>query len=68
VALRQLIALAESGDATALCIGRQAGKLHFTDLADLPMLVEPRAHRPREQRWLALRSLARKMAELRPPT
>jgi 6-phosphofructokinase 1 len=68
VALRQLIALAESGDATALCIGRQAGKLHFTDLADLPQLIEPRAHRPREQRWLALRGLARKMAELRPST
>ncbi len=62
-----MIILAENGGAAALSIGRQAGKLHFTDLADLPLLVEPRAHRPKEQRWLGLRGLARKMAEPRPP-
>ena len=66
LALLHLVGLAEKGEPAAACIGRQAGKIRFTDLADLPALIEPRAHRPKEQRWLGLRGLARKMAELRP--
>ena len=36
-------------------------------LLDMPALVEPGLHRPKRQRWMALRGLERKMAEYRPP-
>jgi len=63
LALRRLIEHAENGQPRSECIGRKAGKIHFTDLADMPALVETHAQRPKEQRWLPLRDLARKMAE-----
>jgi 6-phosphofructokinase 1 len=67
VALRRLVELAENGEPQSECIGRKSGKIRFTNLAAMPALVEPHAQRPKEQRWLALRGLARKMAELHPP-
>ena len=66
VALHRLVELAENGEPQSECIGRKSGKIRFTNLAAMPALVEQRAQRPKEQRWLALRGLARKMAELSP--
>ncbi|HEU5103324.1 MAG TPA: 6-phosphofructokinase [Roseiflexaceae bacterium] len=67
MALSQLIELAQRGERAALCIGRQTGQIHFTDLSDLPALIEPYARRPKVQRWLKNRSLADAMAQYRPP-
>jgi len=67
VALEQLVTLVESGIHDSIAIGRENGKLKFTDLRDMPAMVEPDLHRPKVQRWMALRGLSRKMAECRPP-
>ncbi len=66
VALERLADLAETGSTNAMCIGRQTGKLQFTDLSDLPGLIEPDARRPLQQRWMRLRGLARTMAVYQP--
>jgi 6-phosphofructokinase 1 len=58
-ALLRLIDLAGSDQAQALCIGRLHGKITFTDLANLPDLVEAGVHRPRVEEWLALQDIAR---------
>ncbi len=42
--------------------GLKKGKVHFTPLDDFPSLVEPGVHRPLEQGWMALRPLAKVMA------
>ena len=67
VALERLVTLAESGAHESTAIGRENGKLKFNDLRDMPALVEPKLHRPKVQRWMALRGLERKMAEYDPP-
>jgi len=67
VALERLVTLVESGIHDSIAIGRENGKLKFTDLRDMPAMVEPDLHRPKVQRWMALRGLSRKMAECRPP-
>ncbi|MCB0135952.1 MAG: hypothetical protein KDD75_12665, partial [Caldilineaceae bacterium] len=67
VALERLVTLAESGAHESTAIGRENGKLKFNDLRDMPALVEPKLHRPKVQRWMALRGLERKMAEHDPP-
>ncbi len=46
----------------ASAIGWQGGRIGFTDLQDLPRLVEKDARRPKEQWWLQLRSIARVLA------
>jgi 6-phosphofructokinase 1 len=51
----------ESGSRASAMIGFQSGRLQFTDLTSYPTLVEPDAQRPREQRWMAQRPLARIM-------
>ncbi len=43
-------------------IGLQKGKVRFTDLADFGRLIEPDAHRPREQSWMSLRPIAEIMS------
>jgi 6-phosphofructokinase 1 len=43
-------------------IGLQKGKVAFTDLGRFWELVEDDARRPREQRWMAMRDLARVMS------
>lgn len=44
-------------------IGRWEGKIQYTDLRDLPALMQPNAQRPRIQPWLNLRRVAQAMAE-----
>jgi 6-phosphofructokinase 1 len=58
-----LIDEALSDSPTSAFIGLRRGKMRFTPLADFPSLVEPGLHRPVDQGWLALRSLANVMAQ-----
>jgi 6-phosphofructokinase 1 len=67
MALSELIEQSGRGAAGAMCIGRQSGRIHFTDLSDFPALIEPHARRPKVQRWLRMRLLATTMAQYRPP-
>jgi 6-phosphofructokinase 1 len=62
----RLIDEASSGNAGPLCIGRLHGKITFTDLSNLPDLVEAGVHRPRTEEWLALKDVARLMAVYEP--
>ena len=48
--------------AESAMIGLERGRIHFTPLADFPSMIEADAHRPRLQRWMALRPLAKVMA------
>jgi 6-phosphofructokinase 1 len=43
-------------------IGLQSGRMRFTDLREFPTLIETEARRPREQRWMELRPIAKTMA------
>jgi 6-phosphofructokinase 1 len=52
----------EEEGATSAFVGLQAGHVQFTDLGRFPMLIARDARRPKEQRWLNLRPLARVMA------
>ncbi len=44
-------------------MGLQKGKVRFTPLIEFPNLIEPGVHRPKDQSWMALRPLARVMAQ-----
>jgi 6-phosphofructokinase 1 len=48
------------------CIGQEHGKIIFTDLEDVPRLMDRQFRRPREQWWMGLRSIARVMAQPAP--
>jgi 6-phosphofructokinase 1 len=43
-------------------VGLQHGKIQWTPLAEFPTLVQPDAHRPRQQGWMALQPVADVMA------
>jgi 6-phosphofructokinase 1 len=58
-----LIDAASKASPTAAAIGFQGGRTEFTDLADLPRLIEEDVQRPKEQWWLSLRPIARIMAQ-----
>jgi 6-phosphofructokinase 1 len=45
------------------CIGLQRGSYRFTDLRDLPRLMDATNGRPKDQWWLNLRPIARMMAQ-----
>ena len=45
------------------CIGQQSGRIVFTDLQDVPRLMDRRFRRPRQQWWLGLQSVARILAQ-----
>jgi 6-phosphofructokinase 1 len=45
------------------CIGQQHGKIVFTNLEDIPRLMDRKFRRPREQWWLDLRPVARILAQ-----
>jgi 6-phosphofructokinase 1 len=62
----RLIDEVSRGNAGPLCIGRLHGKITFTDLSNLPDLVEAGVHRPRVEEWLALKDIARLMAVYEP--
>jgi 6-phosphofructokinase 1 len=57
---------AEQPSPSAAAIGLQGGRVEFTDLEDLPRLIEEDHQRPKEQWWLELRPIARIMAQPRP--
>ncbi len=44
-------------------VGLQGGRVRFTELAAFPELRQPGVRRPREQRWMSMRPLARVMAD-----
>lgn len=48
------------------CIGLEHGRIIFTDLEDIPRLMDRKYRRPREQWWLGLRPIARVMAQPAP--
>ncbi len=58
-----LIEQALSDAPTSAFIGLQKGKVRFTPLLEFPSLIEAGVHRPREQGWMALRPLAKVMAQ-----
>jgi 6-phosphofructokinase 1 len=51
----------ESGGRASAMIGFQSGRLQFTDLTSYPKLIEEKAQRPREQRWMSQLPLAKIM-------
>ncbi len=51
------------GSLAAACIGLQAGQVAFTNLEDLPRLVDLKLQRPKKQWWLKLRPVAKIMAQ-----
>jgi 6-phosphofructokinase 1 len=61
-----LIAQALADEPTSAFIGLQHGKVQFTPLLEFPSLIEDGADRPREQGWMALRPLAKVMAQPEP--
>lgn len=67
-ALLRLIDLANDGSAEALCIGRVKGKIAFTNLANMPDLVEAGIHRPAVESWLEAKGVARLMSVYDPAT
>jgi 6-phosphofructokinase 1 len=58
-----LIGEAGNPSPSATFIGLQGGRVEFTQLEDLPRLVEKGFQRPKEQWWLELRPIARIMAQ-----
>ncbi|MDX1521302.1 MAG: 6-phosphofructokinase [Anaerolineae bacterium] len=48
------------------CVGLQAGKIHYTNLEDLPRLMDEKFQRPKDQWWLKLRPVARLLAQSGP--
>ena len=55
----------QAGKAAPGCaaIGLQSGKVAFTSLADLPLLMDTEFQRPIDQWWMGLRPLAQVMAQ-----
>ncbi len=58
-----LISEADRDSLAAAFIGIRGGKVLFTDLQDLPRMVDPEHRRPKDQWWLSLRQIARVMAK-----
>lgn len=50
-------------DPRSACIGQQHGQIGFTDLQDIPRLIDKTYRRPKEQWWLALRPISRVLAQ-----
>jgi 6-phosphofructokinase 1 len=50
----------------AACIGLVRGATKFTDVADIPRLMDMRYGRPKEQWWMDLRAVARTLAQHKP--
>ena len=48
----------EPGGRASAMIGFQSGRLQFTDLTSYPQLIEEKAQRAREQRWMSQLPLA----------
>jgi 6-phosphofructokinase 1 len=61
--LEKQIGEAEPVSAT---IGETGGELHFTNLEDIPRLIDKQFPRPRRQWWMQLREIARVLAQPAP--
>jgi 6-phosphofructokinase 1 len=61
--IEALIQQAEIGSAGAEFIGFTDGKIKTFSLEDLPRMVDTDHQRPREQRWMELRPIARLLAQ-----
>lgn len=53
----------DASEPSSAFIGLQAGKVRFTDLVVFPEMMADDARRPKDQRWMDLRPLARVMAQ-----
>jgi 6-phosphofructokinase 1 len=51
---------------TSACVGQVGGKIQFTDLRDVPRMLDLNHARPRKQWWMGLREIARVMAQPEP--
>lgn len=60
--IEYLIEEAEKSEPAGVFIGLQSGKVTFTDLEDLPRLADAVLQRPKTQKWLELRSIAKIMS------
>ncbi|MDX9952982.1 MAG: 6-phosphofructokinase [Anaerolineae bacterium] len=60
--IEYLIAEAEKSEPAGVFIGLQSGKVTFTDLEDLPRLADAALQRPKTQKWLDLRPIAKIMS------
>jgi len=64
--INHLIDEVEHGRSSVTAIGLQGGKIQTLDLRDLPRLIDDEHQRPLEQWWLALRPIARILAQSGP--
>lgn len=62
-ALDTLVEQISGNEAVIGCIGRWEGKIQYTDLKDMPAMMQAAAQRPHIQPWLNLRRVAQAMAE-----
>jgi len=58
-----LITEIEQTETKGACIGQQEGRIVFTDLEDIPRLMDKEFRRPKKQWWLGLRPIARVLAQ-----
>lgn len=64
--ITKLLEAAHDKPSPALGIGLLSGRVAFSDLGDFPIVMDPNYQRPRRQWWLALRKIARIMAQPAP--
>lgn len=57
-----------SAEPTSACIGQIRGEMTFTDIQDLPRLMDVEHTRPKKQWWMDLRPVARLLAQPAPKT
>ncbi len=58
-----LIAQIDKEEPESACIGQVNGRIGFTNLQDIPRLMNKRFSRPKQQWWLTLRPIARVLAQ-----
>ena len=51
---------------TSACVGQVGGEIKFTDLRDIPRMLDVEHARPKKQWWMELREIARIMAQPEP--
>lgn len=64
--LNVLVEQVGSEEPTSGCIGLLEGKMRFTEMRDIPRMMDKVYRRPKIQWWLALRGVARTMARPAP--
>jgi 6-phosphofructokinase 1 len=61
--LQELVESPNGDGAAAECIGLTGGRIQFTNLEDVPRLMDMERMRPKQQWWMELRSIARMLAQ-----